>query len=56
MDRILDDDSHGISSISNRAQLALRSHGHIANLAIEITPAEGFDIAWTAWALVATGY
>ena len=53
MDGILDDDSLGISSIANRAQLALRNHGQIANLAIEITPAEGFDVVWTAWALVA---
>jgi hypothetical protein len=54
MGRIINDDSHGISSIANRAQLTLRSHSQIANLAIEITPAGGFDVVWTAWTLVVT--
>lgn len=53
MDEILDNDTHGISSTAKRAQLALRSHGQIANLAMEITPAEDIDAVWTAWALVA---
>ena len=44
LERILDDDSLGISSVADRAQLALRSHGQIANLAIDITPPEGFHI------------
>jgi hypothetical protein len=44
LEGILEDESHGISSITSRAQLTLRSHGQIANLAIDITPPEGFDI------------
>lgn len=46
LEGILEDESHGISSITNRAQLTLRSHGQIANLAIDITPPEGFEIVY----------
>lgn len=44
LDGILDYNINGIDTVTNRAQLALRSHGQIANLALDITPPGGFDV------------
>lgn len=44
LDGVLVNNHDGNDSATNRTQLALRSHGQIANLALEVTPPESFDV------------